>query len=165
MRTLRLMVAIAAAIVTTGTVALAASAATVVPVSARLVEPFKAGPVGSEVCPDIGLAVNCGYGELRPYGRATSIVSLDACGEGCGFRWITTSGGTVVLRETVSDFSCPGACAAEWPHGAPFSAVLTAVVVGGTGVFEGAGGAFTGILHATVWEAQIRYSGSLMLDL
>ena len=144
-------------------VAATAAAATPVSVSMTLTEPLRSGWPGSEPCPDIGIGVNCGSGEVRPFGHATQIVSIGACGETCGFRWIDLADGTIVLREIVSDVTCPGACVPEWPHGALFRATLTAVVVGGTGIFEGASGAFSGTLSAAAWHAQIKYAGTLTL--
>jgi hypothetical protein len=163
MRTFRLVLAGAAVLVVAGLSAVAAPAATSVSVSVKLVEALKAGPIGTQTCPDIGVDVNCGSGEVRPFGRATSIVSIGVCGENCSIRWITLSGGTIVLRESLSNVSCPGACVTEWPHGAPFRATSTAVVVGGTGDFAGASGDLSGSLAVAAWEAQITYSGTITL--
>jgi hypothetical protein len=140
-----------------------APAATGVGVTVKLVEPLRGGPIGTATCPDIGLSVNCGNGEFRPFGQAREIVSIGACGDTCNIRWITVAGGTLVLRETVGPFSCPGACTTQWPHGAQFTAPLTADVVGGTGLFAGATGSLTGTLEAAAWEAQIAYAGTIVL--
>jgi hypothetical protein len=162
MRSLRLLVAGAAVLVAAVSVT-AAPAANSTAVTIKLVEPLKAGPIGNESCPDIGLSVNCGNGEARPFGQASEIVSLGACGENCSIRWITMQGDTVVLRETLSDLSCPGACVPEWPHGAPFSGTLTAEIIDGWGVFAGATGTLTGSVKVAAWEAQITYSGTITL--
>jgi hypothetical protein len=146
--------------------AMPAAAATTVSVSMTLTEsadPLRAGWPGSEPCPDIGLSVNCGTGEVIPFGHAIEIVSIGACGETCNIRWIDLADGSIVLRETVSDFSCPGACVTEWPHGAPFRATLAAVVVGGTGIFQGASGSLSGTLSVAALHAQIKYAGTLTL--
>ena len=143
--------------------AMPASAATSVSVSMTLIEPLKAGWPGSEPCPDIGIDVNCGSGEVIPFGHATQIVSIGACGETCSFRRIDLADGSILLRETVSDFTCPGACVTEWPHGAPFRATLAAAVVGGTGIFQGASGSLSGTLSVAAWHAQIKYEGTLTL--
>ena len=146
--------------------AMPAAAATTVSVSMTLTEsadPFRAGWPGSEPCPDIGLSVNCGTGQVIPFGHATEIVSIGACGEPCNLRLIILAQGVIVLRETVGDFSCPGACASQWPHGAPFSASLTAVVVDGTGIFQGASGTLTGTVRVAAFQAQIKYTGTLTL--
>ena len=140
-----------------------AAATTSVSVSMTFTEPLKPGWPGSEPCPDIGIGVNCGSGEVRPFGHATQIVSIGACGETCNLRWIDLADGTIVLRETATDFSCPGACVPEWPHGALFHLTLTAFVVGGTGIFEGASGTLSGTVSAAAWHAQIKYSGTLTL--
>jgi hypothetical protein len=143
--------------------AIAAPAASVVAVTIKLVEPLKAPLFTFPTCPDIGVAVNCGTGEFRPFGQANEIVSIGACGDNCTIRWITVQGGTLVLRESLSDPSCPGACVSQWPHGGPFSGTLTANVVGGSRIFAGATGTLTGSLNVAGWEAQIAYSGTITL--
>jgi len=150
-------------------VLIAAASATAVPASSsvavtiKLVEPLKAPPFTFPTCPDIGVDDNCGTGEFRPFGQASEIVSINVCGDNCTIRWITVQGGTIVLRESLSDASCPGACVSQWPHGAPFSGTLTANVVDGSGIFAGATGTLTGSLNAAAWEAQITYSGTITL--
>jgi hypothetical protein len=143
--------------------AMPAAADTTVSVSMTLTEPLRSGWPGSEPCPDIGLDVNCGSGEVIPFGHATQIVSIGACGDTCNIRRIDLADGSIVLRETVSDGSCPGACVTEWPHGAPFRATLAAVVIGGTGIFQGASGSLRGTLSAAAFHAQIKYAGTLTL--
>ena len=160
MRLLQL-VAVAAVVAAIG--AVAAPAATTVPVNLHVVESLKAPPLTFPTCPDIGLDVNCGTGEFLPFGRVHSIVSIGVCGDTCNIRWITAAQGTIVLREIASDFTCPGACATEWPHGGSFYATLTATVVGGDGMFEGATGSLTGTLKAVALQAQITYSGEIAL--
>ena len=163
MRKVALAISILAATGLAALAAMPAAAATTVSVSMTLTEPLRSGWPGSEPCPDIGLDVNCGSGEVIPFGHATQIVSIGACGETCNIRRIDLADGSIVLRETVSDFSCPGACVTEWPHGAPFRATLAAVVVGGTGIFHGASGSLSGTLRAAAWHAQIKYAGRLTL--
>jgi len=160
MRLLQL-VAVAAVVAAIG--AVAAPAATGVPVNLHVVESLKAPPFTFPTCPDIGIDVNCGTGELLPFGRVHSIVSIGVCGDTCNIRWITAPQGTIVLREIASNFSCPGACATEWPHGGSFYATLTTTVVGGDGIFEGATGSLTGTLKAVALQAQITYTGEIAL--
>jgi hypothetical protein len=162
MRKLALALGIVTAALVTGVAASPAAAETTVSVSTTFTEPLIAnGAQGN--CPDIGLAFNCGSGEVIPFGQATEEVLIDACGPGCGFRFINLPQGSIVLQETGSDFSCSGACGSEFPHGAPFSATLADVVIDGTGIFEGATGTLNGTLKATVWHAQIKLSGSIAL--
>jgi hypothetical protein len=162
MRKLALALGIVTAALVTGVAASPAAADTTVSVSTTLTEPLIAdGARGN--CPDIHVAVNCGSGEVIPFGQATEEVLIDACGPGCGFRFINLPQGSIVLQETGSDFSCPGACGSEFPHGAPFSATLADVVIDGTGLFAGATGTLNGTLKATVWQAQIKLSGSITL--
>ena len=162
MRSLRLLM-VGAAVLIAAASATAAPASSSVAVTIKLVEPLKAPPLTFPTCPDIGVDVNCGTGEFRPFGQAREIVSIGACGDNCTIRWITVQGGTIVLRESLSDASCPGACVSQWPHGAPFSGTLTANVVDGSGIFAGATGTLTGSLNAAAWEAQITYSGTITL--
>ena len=160
---LRLAVATVAVAALAAVAATAAGAATAVAVSMTLVEPLKAGWPGSEPCPDIGIDVNCGSGEVTPFGHARAIVWINGCGENCTVRWIDLPQGTLRLVETLSDFDCPGACVTEWPHGAPFSGNLTDTVVGGTGIFAGARGTLTGTLRVAAWHAQIKLAGTVTL--
>jgi hypothetical protein len=162
MRKVGLIGGILAAAIVTALIPMSAAAATEVSVSMTFTEPLIADGAQGD-CPDIHVAVNCGNGEVIPFGQATEEVLIDACGPGCSFRLITLPQGSVVLQETVSDFSCPGTCASEFPHGAPFSATLADVVIDGTGIFEGASGTLSGTLKATVWQAQVKLSGSIML--
>lgn len=162
MRKLALALGIVTAAVVTGVMAMPAAAETTVSVHMTLTEPLRANGAQGD-CPDIGLAFNCGSGEVIPFGHATEEVVIDACGPGCGFRFINLPQGSIVLQETGSDFSCPGACGSEFPHGAPFSATLADVVIDGTGIFAGATGNLNGTLRATVWQAQIKLSGTITL--
>ena len=160
---MRLLQLFGVAAVVAAVAAVAAPAATGVPVRLHVVESLKAPPLTFPACPDIGLDVNCGTGELRPFGRVDSIVSIGGCGDNCSIRWITAPQGTIVLQETLSDVTCPGACATDWPHGGAFYATTTASVVSGTGIFQGASGELSGTIKAVAFEAQITYSGELAL--
>ena len=163
MRKLHVLAALAAAFMIAAVAATTSQAATTVPVTIKLVEALRA-PSLTNGCPDIGIDVNCGTGEFRPFGQADSIVSINACGDNCTIRWISVSGGTLVLRESLSNITCPGACVTQWPHGGQFFATTTAEVVFGTGVFAGATGVLTGTLKAVAWVAQIDYSGTIVLE-
>ena len=167
MRKLALTIGMLAAIgVATFAAMPAAAATTTVSVSMTLAEsaaPLRAGWPGSEPCPDIGIDVNCGTGEVIPFGQATEIVSIGVCGETCNLRSIILPQGQILLRETAGDFSCPGACESQWPHGSPLNATLTAVVVDGTGIFQGASGTLTGTLRVAAFQAQVKYTGTLTL--
>jgi hypothetical protein len=134
-----------------------------VSVQMTLTEPLKAGWPGAEPCPDIGIDVNCGSGEVVPFGHATHIVSIGACGETCNLRRIDLPQGSIFLVETVSDFSCPGACVPEFPPPTPFALSLSAVVVGGLGSFSGATGTLIGSVKGAGWHAQIKLAGTITL--
>jgi hypothetical protein len=162
MRKLALALGIVTAAAVTGVMAMPAAADTAVSVSTTLTEPLIADGAQGD-CPDLDVAFNCGSGEVIPFGHATEEVLIDACGPGCAFRFIDLPQGSIVLQETGSDFSCPGACGSEFPHGAPFSATLADVVIDGTGIFAGATGSLNGTLKATVWHAQIKLAGTIAL--
>jgi len=77
-----------------------------------------------------------------PFGQATETIEFGACGEGCDFRTINLAGGSIFIEETFSNGDCPGACQPNKAE--PASGTLTDVIVGGTGIFEGATGTLTG---------------------
>src|SRR5437899_2041148 len=79
-RWVRLLIVGAAALVVAAVSATAAPAASSVGVDIKLVELLKAPPYTLPTCPDIGVNVNCGTGEFRPFGQASEIVSINACG-------------------------------------------------------------------------------------
>jgi len=162
MRKLALALGIVTAALVTGVAASPAAADTTVSVSTTLTEPLIANGAQGD-CPEIGVARNCGSGEVIPFGHATEEVFIDACGPGCNFRFIDLPQGSIVLREIASDFSCPGACDNEFPHGAPFRATLADVVIDGTGIFERATGTLNGTLRAAGGEGQIKLAGTLTL--
>jgi hypothetical protein len=152
-------------------VAPASAGTTAVPVSMSLIEVL-AGPqqVG---CPDIAIAFNCGTGAAVPFGLANEEIAFGhGCGGACDFREVTVVGGSLFLAETASNFSCPGACGSQGsqsagppiPLGPPFRATLTDVVLGGTGIFEGASGTLTGSVSAAGPAALIKLSGTITLD-
>ena len=137
-----------------------AMAGATVPVSMTLVETF-AKP---QNCPDIALAFNCGSGVVVPFGHATEEIGFGiGCGGTCDFRRVDLATGSIFLDETASAFSCPGACGS---HGInpPFTATLSDVVVGGTGIFEGATGSLSGTVNADGQHAQIKLSGTITVD-
>jgi hypothetical protein len=68
------------------------------------------------------------------------------CGGSCDLRTISLAGGSLVLDETFSSPSCPGAC--EPNPANPSSGTLTDVVVSGTGIFAGATGTLSGTVRA-----------------
>jgi hypothetical protein len=149
----------------------ASAGTTAVPASMSFIEVL-AGPqqVG---CPDIAIAFNCGTGVVVPFGLANEEIAFgEGCGGACDFREVTVSGGTLFLNETASNFSCPGACESQGsqtasppiPLGPPFRATLTDVVIGGTGIFEGASGTLTGSVSAQGPAALIKLSGTITLD-
>jgi hypothetical protein len=107
---------------------------------------------------------NCGSGTVLPYGRATETILFGAaCSGNCDLRTITLAQGTLVLDETFSSFTCPGACKS---HGfGPGSGTLTDVVDGAdsTGIFAGASGTLTGTVQGAGGSTKITLSGTITL--
>jgi hypothetical protein len=104
----------------------------------------------------------CGTGTVVPFGRATETIQFGAgCGGTCDLRTIYLAQGTLVLDETFSSPTCPGACKS---HGfGPFGGTLTDVVVSGTGIFEGATGTLTGTVSGAGASTKIALSGTITL--
>lgn len=140
-----------------------AVAATTVAMSMNLTEPLKAGTPGSSPCPDIGLAVNCGSGEVHPFGHATEEVNIGVCGDSCNYREIDLPQGAIVLQETITNVTCPGVCGSR-SFGPPLTIWLSDVVIGGTGVFAGATGALTGAIGVAGWGGVLRLTGTVTLN-
>lgn len=140
-----------------------AIAATTVTVSMTLAEPLKAGTPGNSVCPDIGIAVNCGSGEVRPFGHATEEVNIGVCGETCNIREIDLAQGSIILRETVTGFSCPGVCGSR-SFGPPGTISLADVVIGGTGIFSGATGGLNGTVGVGGWGGVVTLTGTITFN-
>ena len=159
---MRRLLAVAGLVAISLVVASQAVAATVVPVSMTLTEPLKAGTPGNSVCPDIGIAVNCGSGVVFPFGRATEEVNIGVCGDICNIREIDLAQGSIVLLETVTGFSCPGACGSQ-TFGPPGTISLSDVVIDGTGIFAGATGSLTGTVGVGGWHGTVRLTGSITL--
>jgi hypothetical protein len=140
-----------------------AIAATTVSVSMTLAEPLKGGTPGNSLCPDIGIAVNCGSGEVLPFGHATDEVNIGVCGDTCNIREIDLAQGSIILQETVTNFSCPGVCGSR-SFGPPGTISLADVVIGGTGIFAGATGALTGTVGVAGWHGVVTLTGTTTLN-
>jgi hypothetical protein len=89
----------------------------------------------------------CGSGEVIPLGHATEMIHFGAgCGGSCDLRTVSLAGGSLVLDETFSNGSCPGACQPN--PASPSSGTLTDVVAGGTAIYAGATGTLSGTVRA-----------------
>ena len=84
-------------------------------------------------------------------GRSSETVVFGAgCGGTCDLRTITLAGGSIIAEETASGGACP---AGDVCRPGPLelgSGTLTDVIVGGTGVYEGASGTLTGTVKLAV---------------
>jgi hypothetical protein len=106
----------------------------------------------------------CGNGSAVPFGHATEMILFGgACGGNCDFRTVNVAGGSIYIDETASNFQCPGACAKSRGNGFPFSATLTDVIVGGTGMFAGATGNLSGSVTGTNLMSAIKLAGTITL--
>jgi len=136
-------------------VASPASAATAIPIKMTFAE----GVAQQTDCP--ATFTFCGIGQVIPLGHATETILFNgACGGLCDLRIITLPEGTLIINETVISSSCPGRCHSHG-NGQPTSAVLSDVIVGGTGAFAGASGNLTGSVHLAGKSTQIKLSGTL----
>lgn len=110
-------------------------------------------------------AGNCGAGNVLPFGSATETILFGAaCGGNCDLRTITVAQGTLMLDETFSSPTCPGACKiGHGRAGHQFSGTLTDVVVDGSGIFTNASGTLTGSVKSAGASIQILLSGPLTL--
>jgi hypothetical protein len=107
--------------------------------------------------------VSCGSGEVIPLGQATETLVFGAgCGGTCDLRTITLAGGSLTIEETVTNAVCPHVCR-PGPLELGRTATVTDVVIGGTGIFEGATGTLTGTVRAAV--SNVRPAGSATVKL
>lgn len=89
--------------------------------------------------------VSCGTGEVIPLGQATEIVVFGAgCGGTCDLRTISLGGGSLIMEETASSGTCPAGNVCRPGPLELGRGILTDVVIGGTGIYEGATGTLTG---------------------
>ena len=129
----------------------------------KLAEPLKSGTPGNSVCPDIGLNFNCGSGEVLPFGHATEEVNIGVCGDTCNIREIDLAQGSIILQETVTNFSCPGACRSQ-AFSPPGTISIVDVVIGGSGTFAGATGTLNGTVGVGGWHAVVALTGTIILN-
>jgi hypothetical protein len=143
----------------------AATAATGVPISMTFAEPIVPGLVqGCPINPMDGL---CGSGQVIPFGHATDTVQFGAgisgpsiCNDGCDLRTINLPQGSIISDELFSNPVCPGNCVG--PHKPQFG-TLTDVIIGGTGIFTGASGGFSGSVTGAGTAGVPKLSGTITL--
>jgi hypothetical protein len=95
-----------------------------------------------------------GKGQLIPFGQATETIEFGACGEGCDFCTINLAEGSIFSEEAPSNPDCPGTCQPN--RAEPSFGTLTDVIVGGTGILEGATGTLTGTVRAAGPQSQLK---------
>ncbi len=138
--------------------AAAAMASTTTPVSMTFAEP--AHPDFVSGCPVFPEGF-CGSGEVIPFGHATETIVFGAgCGGTCDRRTITLAQGQVFIEETSSG-QCAGSCQPNPVQ--PGTGTLTDVIIGGTGLFEGATGNLSGTVSGAV--SNIRPAGARVVQL
>lgn len=104
----------------------------------------------------------CGIGVVLPFGPTTETIQFGAgCGGACDLRTIFLPEGTLILEETVPDFSCVRSC--DEGRGHPIKATLSDTVIGGTGIFEGATGHLDGTVITAGNASLIKIAGSITL--
>jgi hypothetical protein len=143
----------------------AAAQSTMVSVSMTFAEPTQAGQVtGCPISPMDGL---CGSGEVIPFGHATDTVVFgagipgpDICSDGCDLRTINLRQGSIISDELFTNPICPGNCVSF--HKPQFG-TLTDVIVGGTGLFKGATGGFSGTVTGAGTAGVPKLSGTVIL--
>jgi hypothetical protein len=98
-----------------------------------------------------------------PFGLAAETIDFGAgCGGACDLRTINLAEGSLILEETFSNAQCRGTCQ---PNPAePVSGTLTDVIIGGTGIFEGAAGTLAGSVKAAGKQSQVKLSGTITLS-
>ena len=114
-------------------------------------------------CPDFP-DVACGKGEVIPLGQATEIVVFGAgCDGTCDLRTIYLAGGSLILDETGTGGTCPGSACRPGPLELG-RGNLADVVVGGTGMYEGASGTLTGTVRLAGSNARPAGSSTVKLS-
>jgi hypothetical protein len=139
-----------------------AMASTTTSVSMTFTEPIV--PAVHSGCPALGLPNGgvCGSGIVLPYGHATETIAFGAaCGGGCDLRTVSLAVGSIVMEERGSNGTECSRC--HNANGGPWSATLTDVIVGGTGVFTAASGTLSGTVDGTGLRATVRLSGTITL--
>jgi hypothetical protein len=72
-----------------------------------------------------------------------------------GWRW------SIYVDDSFGNGTCPGSC--QQNPAEPVSGTFTDVIIGGTGIFEGATGILTGSVKATKGQSQVKLSGVVVL--
>ena len=104
----------------------------------------------------------CGTGEVIPFGQAAETIDFGAgCGGVCDFRTINLAEGSIFLEETFDNGVCRGSCQANPAE--PVTGTLTDVIVGGTGIFQGATGTLAGSVKAAGRQSQVKLAGTITL--
>jgi len=161
----RLILITAAIVAVSAALASQTAANTTQSVSMTFAEPVH--PSARE-CPGFPDAA-CGSGEVIPLGQSTETLQFGGgCGGSCDLRTINLADGSLILEETVTDPTCPHVCRPgplELGRG-----TANDVVIGGTGMYEGATGELTGTIIAAISNERpagtsiVQLSGTIHYD-
>jgi hypothetical protein len=126
-------------------------------------------PVSDNHCPlqEVGGGPGqgfCGSGEVRPLGHASeTIIFGGACGGACDLRTIDLAEGSILIAEVFTFDSGHGTGEEHQGNPSPFSGTLSDIIVGGTGLFDGATGSLNGTVRVAGKANQVKLSGSIVL--
>jgi hypothetical protein len=106
----------------------------------------------------------CGSGEVVPLGHAEETIEFGGgCGGGCDLRTINLPEGSIFIEETFTFLSSHGTTEVHNGNQPPFSGSLADVIIGGTGIFEGATGSLSGTVRVAGKANQVKLSGTIIL--
>ena len=106
----------------------------------------------------------CGSGEVIPLGHASETIEFAAgCGGACDRRTINLPDGSIFTEETFTFISGHGTGEDHQGKPSTFSGTLADIIIGGTGMFEGATGFLNGTVRVAGKANQVKLSGTIVL--
>jgi hypothetical protein len=108
----------------------------------------------------------CGSGQVIPLGHATETIEFFAGSGGTSdLRTINLAEGSIISEEVFGPLiSCRRDCEAINGNAPPFSGTLTDIIIGGTGIFEGATGNLSGLVRGAGKVSIIKLTGTINFD-